>query len=120
MNFLVSFYSAYKVNVGFDLIVEEKGQGYKVWLIEGPKIFLKKENLLKCILSVNASPSMGYETALDEKIKIPLIKDTITLVNPVPFSIPHFVEILKNRLKTQRLFSNSTDEVKVYNLIYDY
>lgn len=66
---------------GFDIIFDQK---MKVWLLE-----------------VNASPSLGIGTELDEEVKRQLIKDVITLINPLPFDRVALAHVLKRR-KQQR------------------
>lgn len=66
---------------GFDVLFDQK---LKVWLLE-----------------VNASPSLGLRTELDREVKSQLIKDVITLVNPLPFDRLALANVLKRR-KQQR------------------
>jgi len=62
---------------GYDVMIDTNE---RVWLIE-----------------VNASPSMGQEHLLDEQVKIPLIEDTIDLVEPMAFDRRALVHVLKRR-----------------------
>ena len=50
---------------GYDVLLDEDG---RPWLLE-----------------VNASPSMARETPLDKRVKENLIRDIVTLVDPVPY-----------------------------------
>eukprot|EP00811_Abedinium_folium_P033004 NODE_5_length_4757_cov_5.951836.p1 GENE.NODE_5_length_4757_cov_5.951836~~NODE_5_length_4757_cov_5.951836.p1 ORF type:complete len:1291 (+),score=199.12 NODE_5_length_4757_cov_5.951836:128-4000(+) len=63
---------------GYDLLLDTN---MKVWLIE-----------------VNSSPSMGLEHLLDEQIKLPLISDTIDLVEPLVFDRKKLAEVLQRRI----------------------
>ena len=51
------------------------------------------------LLEVNASPSMGLETALDRNIKPKMVADTIALVDPVPFDRKVLARMAKQRLE---------------------
>ncbi len=50
------------------------------------------------LLEVNASPSMARENHLDHKVKNALIRDTISLVDPIPYDRAAVARILKRRL----------------------
>jgi len=60
---------------GYDVIIEENGEP---WLIE-----------------VNASPSLATGSSLDEQIKEELIRDTIALIDPLPFDRKYLVDGLQ-------------------------
>lgn len=64
---------------GYDLLLDSK---QRVWLIE-----------------VNSSPSMGQEHLLDEQVKLPLINDTIDLVDPIEFDRRKLTEVLHRRVE---------------------
>lgn len=64
---------------GYDIIIDSKK---KCWLIE-----------------VNSSPSLATETHLDETIKRALIKDSITLLDPIDFDRKRLAEVLHRRLQ---------------------
>jgi len=66
---------------GYDVLIDEK---LKPWLIE-----------------VNASPSMARPTTLDAQIKETLIRDTIRLLNPIPYDRKALVHILNRRLAAE-------------------
>lgn len=68
-----------------DLIIDNKS---KVWVLE-----------------VNASPSMSLDTPLDRLVKPRVVKDTIQLLDPLPFDREALASCLQSRLvKTQRSF----------------
>ncbi|KAF4691106.1 hypothetical protein FOZ60_016209 [Perkinsus olseni] len=56
------------------------------------------ESLRAWLLEANSSPSMNLDTLLDERIKIALIRDTIGVVNPVPFNRRAVMEVLSRKL----------------------
>lgn len=51
------------------------------------------------LIEVNSSPSMGLETPLDRAIKPQMIRDTINLVNPLPFHRVLLGKLLERKLK---------------------
>jgi hypothetical protein len=55
------------------------------------------DDLRPWILEVNASPSMARETELDRRIKDVLIRDTVALVDPLPFDRAALVKIIERR-----------------------
>lgn len=63
---------------GYDLLLDST---LKIWLIE-----------------VNSSPSMGLEHLLDEQVKLPLINDTVDLVEPLCFDRRRLAEVLQRRI----------------------
>ncbi|CDW91822.1 tubulin-tyrosine ligase family protein [Stylonychia lemnae] len=63
---------------GYDIIIDSKK---KCWLIE-----------------VNSSPSLATDSQLDEVIKRALIKDTISVVDPVDFDRKKLADVLLRRL----------------------
>ena len=62
---------------GYDVMLDD---AYRPWLIE-----------------VNASPSMARDGELDRRVKDPLIRDTIALVDPVPFDRDALVQTIERR-----------------------
>jgi len=54
------------------------------------------------VLEVNASPSMAMDTELDRAIKPQLVRDTILLVNPMPFDRAYLSELLSRRARTSQ------------------
>jgi hypothetical protein len=62
---------------GYDVMLDEE---YRPWLIE-----------------VNASPSMARDCELDRRVKEPLIRDTIALVDPLPFDRDALVRAIERR-----------------------
>lgn len=66
---------------GFDVIFDQK---MKVWLLE-----------------VNASPSLGLGTELDEEVKSQLVQDVVNVVDPLPFDRLALAHVLRRR-KQQR------------------
>lgn len=58
------------------------------------------DTLRPYLIEVNASPSMGLDTELDRVIKPRLIKDTINLVDPLPFNRWYLSYLLERRLMT--------------------
>lgn len=53
------------------------------------------------LLEVNASPSLGVGSELDEEVKGKLIKDVVNLIDPLPFDRLALGHVLKRR-KQQR------------------
>ncbi|CEL97771.1 unnamed protein product [Vitrella brassicaformis CCMP3155] len=78
---------------GYDILIDER---LKPWLLE-----------------VNASPSLGQEHVLDEKVKLPLISDTIDLVAPLAFDRQKLVQVLSRRLEGSQKTSASVTGVSV-------
>lgn len=63
--------------LGFDVLVD---RALKPWLIE-----------------VNASPSLGVDNPLDARVKGALLRDVVSLVDPVPFDRHALLEVLQRR-----------------------
>jgi len=64
---------------GYDVLIDSK---CRPWLIEA-----------------NASPSMSRDSALDYRIKDAMIKDTIQLVNPLPFDRAAVSRVMRRRMR---------------------
>ena len=64
---------------GYDVLIDSK---LKPWLIE-----------------VNASPSMSRDSSIDFKVKDRMIRDTIALVDPLPFDRAAVNRIMNRRMK---------------------
>jgi len=62
---------------GYDVMLDD---AYRPWLIE-----------------VNASPSMARDHELDRRVKDPLIRDTVALVDPLPFDRDALVRTIERR-----------------------
>jgi len=62
---------------------------------------LLDENLRAWLIEVNSSPSMGIDSLLDAKTKMGLIRDTVALVDPLPFDRAALARIIKKRLHMQ-------------------
>lgn len=56
-------------------------------------------NLRPWLLEVNASPSLARENNLDIRVKNAMIRDTIALIDPIPFDRNALSRILKRRLQ---------------------
>ena len=67
---------------GFDVILDDD---MRPWLLE-----------------VNASPSMSRENVLDRRIKEALIRDTVALVDPIPFDRSAIVDAIERRRRANR------------------
>ncbi len=65
---------------GFDVLID---RSLNPWLIE-----------------VNASPSMACETPLDLAIKPQMVRDTLTIVNPLAFDRNALYELIQTRFKS--------------------
>ena len=63
------------------------------------------DNLRPWLLEVNASPSMSRENVLDHRVKDALIRDTIALVDPVPFDRVILVKALERRRRANEASS---------------
>ena len=63
---------------GFDVMVDES---LKVWLLE-----------------VNASPSLGIQTPLDQRIKKELICDVLKLVDPTRYDRDSLLEVVQKKV----------------------
>ena len=55
------------------------------------------EQLRPWVLEVNASPAMARGTELDRRVKEPLIRDTLALVDPLPFDRAKLVQVIERR-----------------------
>ena len=64
---------------GYDVLIDSK---CRPWLIEA-----------------NASPSMSRDSALDYRVKDAMIKDTILLVNPLPFDRAAVSRVMRRRMR---------------------
>eukprot|EP01138_Halocafeteria_seosinensis_P001878 gb/GECG01001924.1/.p1 GENE.gb/GECG01001924.1/~~gb/GECG01001924.1/.p1 ORF type:complete len:1266 (+),score=203.80 gb/GECG01001924.1/:1-3798(+) len=67
---------------GYDVLID---RNLKAWLIE-----------------INSSPSMGIYSPLDERVKTELIRDTISLVDPLGFNTSELLKVLKRRLRRHK------------------
>ncbi|CAM9414184.1 unnamed protein product [Chrysoparadoxa australica] len=67
---------------GYDVLIDKQ---LRPWLIE-----------------VNASPQMNRDNALDKEVKEALIKDTVRLVDPLPFDREALLRVMGRRLDTAR------------------
>lgn len=54
------------------------------------------------LIEVNASPSLGRETALDARVKDSLVRDCIALVDPLPFDRAALRDVLHARATRKR------------------
>ena len=54
------------------------------------------------VLEVNSSPAMARECELDKRVKEALIRDTVALVDPLPFDRGALVETIERRRKASR------------------
>lgn len=59
---------------------------------------LLDENLRAWLIEVNSSPSMGIDSMLDARTKLSLIRDTVALVDPLPFSHEALAEVTERRI----------------------
>lgn len=64
---------------GYDVLIDQQ---CRPWLIEA-----------------NASPSMSRDSALDFRVKDAMIRDTVTLVDPVPFDRAAVSRVMKRRMR---------------------
>lgn len=60
------------------------------------------DTLQPWLLEVNSSPSMARGSALDRRIKDAVIRDTIALVNPLPYDRVALVDVLTRRVSDVR------------------
>lgn len=51
------------------------------------------------LIEANASPSMSRDSALDFRVKDAMIRDTVTLVDPVPFDRAAVSRVMKRRMR---------------------
>jgi hypothetical protein len=75
---------------GADILIDEDG---RPWLLE-----------------INASPSLAIANPLDEDVKVHMIRDTLALVDPVPFDRRYLTVHLENWIKA----SGRTPSVSAY------
>jgi hypothetical protein len=69
------------------------------------------ETLRPWLLEVNASPSMARENELDRRIKNQLIRDTVALVDPLPFDREALVKIIERRHRNLNVSSAGASKV---------
>ena len=59
------------------------------------------DSLRPWLLEVNASPSMARECELDKRVKEALIRDTVALIDPLPFDRDALVTAIEQRRQAQ-------------------
>lgn len=70
---------------GYDVMIDDR---LKAWLIE-----------------VNSSPSMETDSAMDVRTKTELIRDTLAVVDPLPFDAAALQSVLQRRMANSESFS---------------
>jgi len=74
---------------------------------------LLDENLRAWLIEVNSSPSMGIDSQLDARTKLSLIRDTVALVDPLPFSHSVLREVTERRLDMHKEAARRPHQVTI-------
>lgn len=67
---------------GYDVLIDDQ---LRPWLIEA-----------------NASPSLGRDSPMDNKIKLSVVTDTVNIVDPLPFDREALVRVVERRMEEMR------------------
>lgn len=69
------------------------------------------------VLEVNASPAMARDCELDRRVKEALVRDTVALVDPLPFDRNALVSAIERRRRSQLSHGPSSSSSSSYSSV---